>query len=333
MNLVLIVFLNFATNGRAVELKSDGVKPNGESSLIQIYQTAKETEDRHTKLEDLTLTDFGQPKEIQPCVFIDPTHTFQTFVGIGAAFTDAAAEVYAELPKEKKDELMTAYFDKEDGIGYSFSRTHIASCDFSSASYDYVEENDAELKTFTIAHDKEFRIPFIKQAMEAAGGELKLFISPWSPPAWMKDNNDRIHGGHLLDDYKQAWANHYVKFIEAYEDEGIPVWGLSVQNEPMAKQIWESCIYSDVEERDFVKNYLGPTLEKNELSDKKLIVWDHNRDLIFQRASTMFNDKEAAKYVWGIGFHWYEPWTGSDMQFDNLTRVKEAFPASKPGFY
>jgi glucosylceramidase len=97
--------------------------------------------------------------------------------------------------------------------------------------------------------------------------------------------------------------------------------GLSVQNEPMAKQKWESCIYTAEEERDFVKNYLGPTLHKSGMADKKLIVWDHNRDLIYQRASTMYEDPEAAKYVWGTGFHWYV----HDV-FDNIKRVKEAFP-------
>jgi glucosylceramidase len=94
----------------------------------------------------------------------------------------------------------------------------------------------------------------------------------------------------------------------------------------MARQIWESCLYTAEDERDFVKNYLGPTLHKNGLGDKKLICWDHNRDLIYQRATTLLNDPEAAKYIWGIGFHWYETWTGSAMQFDNLKRVKEAFP-------
>jgi glucosylceramidase len=94
----------------------------------------------------------------------------------------------------------------------------------------------------------------------------------------------------------------------------------------MATQSWESCIYTAEEERDFVKIYLGPTLKKQGLQDKKLIVWDHNRDLIFQRASTMLNDPEAAKYVWGIGFHWYETWTGSTMQFNNLKLVHEAYP-------
>lgn len=295
------------------------------TAQIQIFQTAKDTDDRLTRMGDVFLEDFGQPTEGQPCVFIDPMHTFQEFIGIGGAFTDASAEVFAKLPKAKQNELLSAYFDKEDGIGYTFTRTNIASCDFSSDMYDYVQENDTELETFSIAHDLQFKIPMIKSAMDIVGADFKLYGSPWSPPAWMKSNNNRLKGGSLLEEFKPAWANHYVKFIEAYEAEGIPIWGLSVQNEPMAVQRWESCIYTDEEERDFVKKYLGPTLEKNDMLDKKLIVWDHNRDLIYQRASTMLNDPEAAKYVWGVGFHWYEPWTGSDMQFKNLQRVKESF--------
>jgi glucosylceramidase len=84
----------------------------------------------------------------------------------------------------------------------------------------------------------------------------------------------------------------------------------------MAKQTWESCIYTAEDERDFIKNYLGPTLASNGLGSKNLICWDHNRDLIYQRASTILSDADAAKYIWGIGFHWYETWTGSAMQFE-----------------
>jgi glucosylceramidase len=166
----------------------------------------------------------------------------------------------------------------------------------------------------------------IRQAIKAAGGKLTLFASPWSPPAWMKDNNNMLQGGKLMEEFKQSWANYYVKFIKAYEAKGIPVWGLSVQNEPMAKQKWESCIYTAEEERDFIKKYLGPTLQKEGLSSKKLIAWDHNRDLAFQRATTILNDPAAAKFVWGIGYHWYETWTGSAMQFQNIKQVHEAFP-------
>jgi glucosylceramidase len=118
----------------------------------------------------------------------------------------------------------------------------------------------------------------------------------------------------------------FVRFINEYEKAGIPVWGFTVQNEPMAVQTWESCIYTADEEREFIKKYLGPTLKKNGLAERKLIAWDHNRDLIYHRAAGILNDPEAAKYVWGIGYHWYETWTGGSMQFDNVRRVKEAFP-------
>jgi glucosylceramidase len=297
-----------------------------EPTKAEIFATAKDTTLRLTKTADVTFEEFGQPLETQVCVFVDPSRTFQTFIGIGGALTDASAEVFAKLPEAAQTEFMTAYYDRTKGIGYNFSRTNIASCDFSSDTYGYLADNDTALNSFNVSHDEKFRIPFIKKAIAAAGGTLPMFVSPWSPPAWMKDNNDVLHGGKLLPKYAQSWANHYVKFIKTYESMGMPIWGLSVQNEPMAKQKWESCLYTAEDERDFVKKYLGPTLQKNGLGDKKLICWDHNRDLIYQRATTLLSDPEAAKYIWGIGFHWYETWTGSAQQFENLKRVHEAFP-------
>jgi glucosylceramidase len=94
----------------------------------------------------------------------------------------------------------------------------------------------------------------------------------------------------------------------------------------MATQKWESCIYTGEEERDFLKNFLGPTMQRAGLGDRKIIAWDHNRDLVYQRASTMLSDPGAAKYVWGIGFHWYEPWSGGEPMFDNVKLVNETFP-------
>ena len=297
---------------------------------VTVYTTAKNTNYRISKTDSgLQFTDFGQPLETQICVFVDPTHSFQTILGIGGAITDASAETFAKMPATIQKQLLIAYYDKENGIGYTLARTNIHSCDFSSASYTYVSDGDKELKTFNIDHDRQFRIPLIKQAIAAAGGKLTLFVSPWSPPAWMKDNNSMIQGGKLLPQYRQSWANYFVKFINAYQKEGIPVWGLTLQNEPMAKQTWESCYFSAEDERDFIKTYLGPTLVKQGMADKKLLAWDHNRDLIYQTASTILNDKEAAKYVWGIGYHWYETWTGSSMMFDNVRRVAETFPDKK----
>ena len=297
---------------------------------VTVYTTAKNTNYRISKTDSgLQFSDFGQPLETQVCVFVDPTHSFQTLLGIGGAITDASAETFAKMPAKVQKQLLTAYYDKVNGIGYTLARTNINSCDFSSASYTYVSDGDKELKTFSIDHDRQFRIPLIKQAIAATGGKLTLFVSPWSPPAWMKDNNSMIQGGKLLPQYRQSWANYFVKFINAYQKEGIPVWGLTLQNEPMAKQTWESCYFSAEDERDFIKTYLGPTLVKQGMSDKKLLAWDHNRDLIYQTASTILNDKEAAKYIWGIGYHWYETWTGSAMMFDNVRKVAETFPDKK----
>ncbi|WP_157604515.1 glycoside hydrolase family 30 protein [Solitalea canadensis] len=301
-------------------------KFNSNGKKVTVYTTAQQTDLRLSENGKLDFQTFPQPLETQVFVLLDPSKTFQTIEGIGGALTDASAETFAKLPAAVQKEFLTAYYDKDKGIGYTLARTNINSCDFSSGSYTYVKDNDTELKTFDIAHDKQYKIPLIKQATVAAGGTLKLYVSPWSPPAWMKDNNNMLQGGKLLPQYRQSWANYFAKFIKAYEALGIPVWGLTVQNEPMAKQTWESCIYTAEDERDFIKGYLGPTLHKEGLASKKLIAWDHNRDLIYQRASTILNDKAAAKYVWGIGFHWYETWNGGVMQFDNVKKVNEAYP-------
>lgn len=298
-----------------------------EGKKVNVYTTADSTNYRLALTDSsLQFADLGQPMETQVCVFVDPTKTFQTMLGIGGAITDASAETFAKLPKEKQEEVLKAYYDPVNGIGYTLARTNIHSCDFSSGSYTYVKDGDKELTSFSIDHDKQFRIPLIKQAIAKAGGKLTLYASPWSPPGFMKDSTHMLQGGKLKPAFYESWANYFAKFIKAYEKEGIPVWGLTVQNEPMAKQTWESCIYTAEEEANFLKSNLGPTLQKEGLGDKKIIIWDHNRDLIYQRVSTTLRDPEVAKYVWGIGYHWYETWTGGDMQFENLKRVAETFP-------
>ncbi|MBL7474097.1 glycoside hydrolase family 30 protein [Robertkochia sp. 1368] len=295
------------------------------SSLV-VYTTARDTALRLAKTHELQFEGKVQPLETEVAVMVNPQKTFQEFLGIGGAITDASAEVFSTLSPAQQEKLLTALYGK-DGNAYNIIRTSIHSSDFGLGSHTYIEEGDAELKTFSIEKDKEKRIPMIKKAIDLVGDDLVFYASPWSPPAFMKTNNHMLRGGKLLPEYRQAWANYYVKFIEAYEAEGIPVWGLTVQNEPMAVQRWESCIYTAEEERDFVKDYLGPTLEKAGMGDKKIVVWDHNRDLITDRANTILEDPEAAKYVWGIGFHWYETWTGGLPKYDNLKNINESFPS------
>ena len=293
---------------------------------ITVYTTAEKSNLKLTATHNLVFSASKQPLETETSIFVEPSKKFQNFIGIGGAITDASAEVFAKLSKEKQTEFLNAYYDKQKGIGYSLLRTTIQSSDFSSESYSYIKEGDKDLKTFSIDHDRQFRIPLIKQAIQTAGGKLTTYVAPWSPNAFMKSNNDVLRGGTLLPEYYQTWANFYAKFIKAYEKEGIPIWGTSTQNEPMAVQTWESCIYTAEAERDFIKNYLGPTLKKENLGNKKIIIWDHNRDLMNQRANVIYSDPEAAKYIWGMGFHWYETWSGGLPMFHNVRKVHEAYP-------
>jgi glucosylceramidase len=295
---------------------------------LKVFTSAKDTDLRLSHTGSMKFEEGEQATEVELSIFVKPAITFQELVGIGGSITDASSEVFAALPVDKQEELLKAYYSDE-GIGYSLMRTHIHSCDFSSGSYTYIEEGDAGLESFSVDHDLEFRVPLIKKALETTGGKLKIYVSPWSPPAFMKTNKNMLQGGSLLPEFYESWARYFVKFIKSYEALGIPIWGLTIQNEPMATQRWESCIYTSEQERDFLKGSLGPVLESEGLDDKKIIVWDHNRDLIVDRANTILTDPEAARYVWGIGFHWYETWTGSEPNFNNLGLVKESFPGKE----
>jgi glucosylceramidase len=291
-------------------------------ATVKVYVTAKGTGQKLSRAGDLSFVDMPQPGEKQETIFVDPSKTYQTVLGVGGALTDAAAETFYKLPRDKQQEILHAYFDPEKGIGYSLGRTHIHSCDFSSESYTYVKDGDTNLKSFDISHDLKYRIPFIKEILATAGPDnFTIFASPWSPPAWMKDNNDMLHGGKLKPEYYGTWANYCAKFIKSYEKQGVTIWGMTVQNEPMAIQTWESCIYTAEDERDFVKNYLGPTFAKDGLEKKNIVIWDHNRSLMYQRAQVVLEDPEAARYVWGVGYHWY---VGD--HFENVKMVQQAFP-------
>jgi glucosylceramidase len=328
----IIPLLLLAFTACSQEIKTnhvDSIKTfNAEGKTATIVTTAKNTDLRLSTTGQTKFVTEKQPIETENTIFVNPNHTFQTLIGIGGAITDASAEVFAKLSAENQEQLLAAYYG-EEGNNYSLLRTSIHSCDFSSGSFTYIKEGDKELTSFSIEHDRKYRLPLIKKAIEKAGGTMLFYVTPWSPPAFMKDNKDMLHGGKLLPEYYDTWAKYYAKFIKAYEKEGIPVWGLTIQNEPMAVQIWESCIYTAEEERDFLKNHLGPILEKEGLGDKNIVVWDHNRDLMTHRANTIFDDPEAAKYAWGTGFHWYETWRGGEPMFENEKKIQEAFPDKK----
>ena len=271
-------------------------------------------------------TPFTKNKEIEtvfdddiesPLITLHPDIEYQEIKGFGGAFTEAAAVTLAKLGKENKDRIIKLYFDENSGIGYNFGRVHMNSCDFSEGNYACTKENDDTLETFNIDRDKQAIIPMIKSAMEYSK-ELEILVSPWSPPAYMKTNGEMNHGGKLKEEYFELWAEHFVKFINAYRNEGINVIAASVQNEPKATQKWDSCVYTAEEERDFVKNHLGKKMADNNV---KLLFWDHNKERVVERARVMLDDKDASKYIAGIAFHWY-----SGDHFEQLEMAHKRYP-------
>jgi len=282
--------------------------------MIKHYETAKYSGLRHEEVN-------YDVKTTEGVLSVDTKKGFQKMLGFGGAFTEAAAYTLSQMSKENREKVLKAYFDPKQGLNYNIGRVHIHSCDFALENYTYVDDNDTSLESFSIDRDFKWVIPMIKDAEKIRGEKISLLASPWSPPAWMKTNNDMNHGGKLLPEYYQTWANYYVKYLDSYKAAGLDVFGLTVQNEPAAVQVWDSCTYTEEEERDFVKNYLGPTLEKSNHKDTKLIIWDHNRDIIVERAQGVLSDKEASKYVWGTGVHWYV-----SEAFENLSKVHDLFP-------
>lgn len=286
---------------------------------LTVCRTGRDT----PKDETLPAPAFGPPPEGDvPTVWLDPGKAFQTVLGVGGAFTESAAVTLAKLDADKQRAVMDAYFDPERGAGYSVGRVHMNSCDFSLENWACCDrDGDFTLETFSIDRYREAILPMLAQAKARAGDALRLYFSPWSPPAWMKTTGMMNKGGKLKPECRAAWALHYAKFARAFEAEGFPFWGLTVQNEPEATQTWDSCIYTGAEERDFVRDHLGPTLRKEGLGDLNVMIWDHNRDRLYERAAAVYDDPEAAQYVWGAAFHWYV--TDS---FNAVKRVAEAWP-------
>ncbi len=291
--------------------------------MIEVHSTCKSRSDRLAKLKGI---EFGADASDYKAasVMIDAAKSFQEIEGFGGAFTEAASTTLDKMPADLRAKALEAYFDKDKGLGYNLCRTHINSCDFALGNYAYVEKDcDFKLESFDISRDRKSLIPLIKDALKL-NPSMKLFASPWSPPAWMKTTGMMNKGGKLKPECREAWASYYCRYIEEYAKEGIGIWGLTVQNEPEATQSWDSCIYTAEEERDFVRDHLGPALAKAGLSAVKLMIWDHNRDRVFERAKAVYDDPAAAKYVWGTAYHWY-----CGDHFENLEATHQAYPDKK----
>ena len=182
-----------------------------ERRMIRFVVTAKNTGDRLAAKESMILSP-DPAADTSDSITIDDSITYQTIVGFGGSFTEATAYTLSKMSPDKRAEVINAYFDPKDGLGYTLCRTHINSADFSLGNYAYAEiDGDFELKHFDLSRDKKWLIPMIKEAMAVEGANFKLFSSPWSPPAWMKTNGQMNYGGQLKPECRDVWARYYAK--------------------------------------------------------------------------------------------------------------------------
>lgn len=239
-------------------------------------------------------------------ILLNPEKKYQTISGFGGAFTESSAYLLNKLSKKNRDTILKAYFAKE-GANYSLTRTHMNSCDFSLTNYSYTPvAGDKELKHFSIQEDMDDLIPMIKDAMKISEDGFNIFASPWSAAPWMKDNNSWV-GGKLLPEYYDTWALFFSKYIDAYKEQGIEIWGFTVENEPHGNgNNWESMHYSPKEMTDFVQFHLGPKLEADGYGDKIILGYDQNRAGLKEWVDEMYRDEESSKYFDGTAIHWYE---------------------------
>lgn len=273
---------------------------------------------------------------------IDEEEQHQEIIGFGGSLTESSAHVLSKLPRDVQEKVLQLYWGK-DGIGYSVARIHINSCDFSLNSWNFDDvKDDYELEHFDdeVTHDQVLLIPFMKSVMDTSeyGDKFKFIASPWSPPAWMKepvDGEQSMTGSALPDglraspDVHRAWAKYFSKWITAYENQGVPIWAITPQNEPLFAAPWEACAYTATSEAAFIRDYLGPELREHH-PEVKIFAYDHNKDALPEWAVAMYADEQVSQYVDGLAFHWYVGGMNRDLDgtngYDNLMFIHRAYP-------
>lgn len=245
-----------------------------------------------------------------------PNVTFQRFSGMGAALTEAAGYVFAQMDASAQADFIEHCFGTS-GNRYSLARLSIQSCDFSLGTRSYMRKRDDSLQGFSIDDDWGYVIP-LARAAKKANPNLQFLASPWSPPSWAKTTHTMKYGGHLKRDSYDIWACMIARTLSDYRDVGIDIGRITVQNEPQARQTWESCLFSAKQEREFLHDSLKPALQEAGLGHVKTLIWDHNKEAVLDRAAEIMNDPVYADDVDGVAFHWY-----SGDHFEALRVVRD----------
>lgn len=245
-------------------------------------------------------------------IALDTNKFYQTWLGFGGAFTEAACYNFLKLSPDKREEAIKDYFS-ESGLNYNLARIPMASSDFSISPFDYLENGKLDYGRL----DKYF-VETYKMAKDYQE-DLVFLVSPWSPPAFMKDNEKRNYGGKLKYEYYSDYADYYISFLKhLINDLKVNVKYLSIQNEPAATQTWDSCLYTPLEEFKLAK--LLDARLKEEGMDIKILVWDHNRDIMVERLKPIY-DLDKDNIIYGGAIHWYD-----NEKFENLTVIHNLYP-------
>lgn len=262
-----------------------------------------------------------------PTIDVDTTSLDQTIVGFGGALTESSALVFKNLSTELQDQLIEWYYS-EGGLNYNLGRIHINSCDFSARSYSFDDvQDDFELAHFdhSVSRDQHATIPLIKKAQErvkSTGKELKLLASPWSPPWWMKTNREMVYSGRpgLELGCRHVWARYIAEWVSAYKAQGIPIWAITIQNEPLANSSWDACMMDANFQAEFLAEFLGPTLQSSH-PDVGIFAYDHNKDQLVSYGEGVIGNAKAARYLTGVAFHWY-----AGDHFDAVRQMRDRHP-------
>jgi glucosylceramidase len=251
-------------------------------------------------------------------IVLDPEKSFQEILGFGGAFTDAACYTFNQLDAAEREKLFHLLFHPSE-MGLSVCRTCIGSSDYSTKMYSYDEgDPDPELSRFSIDHDRAYILPILREA-RTVNPDLFLFSSPWSPPGWMKSNKSML-GGNMRRQYMPSYANYFVKFLQGYESEGVPIQAITIQNEVDTDQDGRmpACIWPQEYEADFVRSHLGPLLERSGVKTKMWLI-DHNYNL-WGRAIAELDMPDLRRYSNAIAWHGYVG------KAEWMERVQSAYP-------
>jgi glucosylceramidase len=252
---------------------------------------------------------------------LNPSIKFQEILGFGGAFTDATCYMFNQLEPSAREQLFHELFHPSE-MGLSTGRVCVGSSDYSTKVYSYDDgEADPELTRFSIDHDREYILPMLRQARQV-NPDLFLFSTPWSPPGWMKFNNSML-GGSMRNHYFAVYAKYYLKFLQAYAAEGVPVQALTSQNEVDTDQDGRmpACLWGQEYEIQFVRDHLGPLLESSG-QQTKIWILDHNYNL-WGRVLDCLQDDKLRKYVNAVAWHGY--YGTPDM----MSKVHDAYPEAQ----